>query len=176
MQEQKHRRSQFSLFALLAGVTAAGVITYLAIRMPWLIAFAQIAIILAVTSLPVVFVLLSKDEGKRLMGLLLIGSGALLAVHLIATASCVQMLTRVPFLLDLHPFDNLIEITLNWTIPAGLFAIPLGLVLRKGAGSGVSFAIGAILLCGVAAGFIWYGNYFFSGLMGESLSEYVWWF
>ena len=141
------------------------------------IALAQIAVILAVISLPVIFVFVSRhDDGGRHMGRLLIGAGMLLGFHLTVTAAWGLMLMRVPMLLDPHPFDNLIQITLNWTIPAGLAGIPLGLVLRKTAWSNSGFAIGAILLSGVTVGFVWYGNYFFGELLGQSLSEYVWWY
>jgi hypothetical protein len=169
---------QFSLRSLLLVVTIAGVAVYLATRIPGLLlvplAFLHLGTIAGVTGLPLLIVVFSRrDSSGRLMGRFLIAAGVLLAIHLVATAAQIEMLIR-DFALDLVPYDRLALDTLNWSVPAGLAAIPTGLALKKAAWRSPTYVVGGILLTGAAVGWFLYGCYL-SGTIGLSVTKYVWW-
>lgn len=176
MLPRKRRSFQFSLSALLLLVTVAGALSYIFTRIPGLLLFVQLPVIVGLPCLPLLPACLSKRvDKKRSIGGYVIASGVLLSLHLAATVGWVHMLLREPFILDLVPFDSLVGATLNWTIPSTFGAVLVAIALPKTTCRNVSFAIGGILLAGAAVGFVLYGNYFFGEILRFPLRDHVWW-
>lgn len=174
---QKLRSLQFSLSELLLFATAAGAIAYAFTRIPGLLLFLQLPLAVGLPCLPLLPALLPKrDDAKRSMGGYVIATGVLLVLHLAATAGLVHMLLREPFILDFVPFDSLVRLTLNWTIPSTFAAILVANALPRTTCRSLGFAIGAIMLAGASVGFVFYGNYFLGEILGPSLRYHVWWF
>jgi hypothetical protein len=174
----RRRRVQFSLATLLAIVTALSVFLSVGRWLGWQIVLylADLAGLLAVTSLPFVVVLLGRsNKGKGGIGGVIVVAGVLLVVHFVATVLSVELLLREPFVLDLVPFDGVMDSTLNCSLPSAAAGLLIALAFGKRIWRIPAFWIGGTLIAAGALAFVWYGHYFFGELLGDSLANNVWW-
>ena len=141
-----------------------------------ILGLAYMAGLLAMGSLPLVIVVLWwSGKGKGHIAGVVVAVGTLLAIHFVATVLSVESLLREPWILDLAPYDGVMWLTLNWSVPLALAGLLIAFAFRKGISRIPAFWIGwALIVCGAVA-FIWYGYYFFGELLGESLADNVWW-
>ncbi len=177
----RRRRWQFSLGALLAVVTAVSVLLSVGRWLGWgylalpLLA-AYVAGLGVVTFLPLVIVLMRmSSKFQKAIGAALVVAGVLFAAHFLVVVLWLEWMLRQPMLWDVHPVDNLLEETLNWTVPSAPAAWLIAPALQRRLWRTPSFWIGGVLIVSAAVAFVWYGNYFFGTLLGDPLANNVWW-
>lgn len=128
----------------------------------------------------------------RRMGAVFATVAVLQFSQLALTAAFVRHVSQQAWVLDLHPLPGIVSWMLNWSVPAGFFALVIPLLRRPVAvvadPTGHALAIvptslsqpalhiagSALLVCSSAAT-IAYGRYFFVTLLGFELDEFVWW-
>ena len=177
-------RPQFSLRTLLVVVTATSVLLAVGNWIGWwrLVALAQLGICIAhgvATVAPCMLILPGMPlPNKKVVGNWAIALGVLFVLHVVATAIVVEMLLQTPMLLDLNPYDGVVQATLNWTVPyvaVGLLIV--GFFWQQVRGSRACMAGCGMAAVGLVA-WVWYGHRFWCGYCGydlSELSEIVWW-
>jgi hypothetical protein len=177
-------RLQFSLRMLLLITTGASVLLAMATWIGWwrFMAVAQIAFCMAhlgATFAPLPLILPGMPLPKRkFVEAWVFVLGASFVLHVLATAIVVELQLRVPLLFDLHPYDNIIRETLNWTVPyVAVGLLIAGLFWQKVRSSRTCMAGCGLAAVGLVA-CVWYGHRFWCHYCGydlSELSEIVWW-
>ena len=143
------------------------------------LALFNLAAMLLLTALPALVLMLRKAQGHpRYVGRLVLMAGVLLILHLAGVAGAVWDMMHPPpgvLVLDPHPYDGWIRLTLNFSIPGALAGLLCAAVAGKGIRRSVSFLSGTLLLALGTAGFVTYAYYFYHELLGLPLSDEVWW-
>jgi hypothetical protein len=171
-------RLQFSLKELLVVVTVASVLLAIGRWCGWAVlyfpAFLASAFLPPLLPFAVVWCRWSK-VGKQNIGPWTIVSGACLILHVALTGLPVEWQRRNSFYLDLHPFYHFLESALNWTVPAVVVGLLIAFASMERPWQRPSLWVGAVLIALGVAACVWYGDYFYGELMGDSLAEWVWW-
>lgn len=125
----------------------------------------------ALTTLPVVILLLRGKAAAEHAGRVVLVAGGFLALHCLLTVVWLQHLQVVPMLPDPAPFDRLILSTLNLSIPSVLLGVLLAVYMRPRVVRHCSFWTGVALLLTASLGLIWRSHCFF----GNWIRDNTWW-
>jgi uncharacterized membrane protein (DUF485 family) len=179
-----NRCPQFSLRALLIVVTATSVFLAVGSWIDWwrLVALAQLGIYLAhglATIAPFLLILPGMPlPNEKVIGKWVVALGALFVSHVLATVIVVEMLLQTPMLLDLNPYDGVVQATLNWTVPyVAVGLLIAGFFWQQVRGSPACMAGCGLATVGLVA-WLWYGHRFWCDYCGydlSELSEIAWW-
>lgn len=175
------RRLEFYLVTLLATIAALFVLMAVGYWFGWVMLWGLFLLAdclgaVAVTLLPVMVLALGRStEARERIGKAFVIAGSLLVVHLAVMALSVEFTLRAALVLDLSPIDGLMSLTLNWTVPAAIAGLLIGIVFGRSIYRLPSCWVGAMLTAGGCLAFVWYGHYFFETLLGTTLAKNVWW-
>jgi len=173
------RRLQYRLGTLLITVAALCLVLAAGHWLGWqaLCGFLFLAGFLGaigLTLLPVTVLVLCWAGATEQLGKLFVVAGCVLLFHLIVTAVTAELALR-PWFLDPKPFDYVMLVTLNWTVPAAAIAVLMGFLFTRGMSRPPWYRLGTTLTAVACLAFVCYGRYFFGHLICVPMAEYVWW-